>query len=270
MSSLSTLNSPSVEAVAITGAFRSPWVRAGVSLLLVYHLAAVLLEPLATPPHFVGPPSEIPELLRPKFRAYATALSLDHAYKFFAPDPGESHLIRYDLHFADGTKRVGRAEQGFPDRKRDWPRLLYHRYFMLTEFLPDGRNFETWNMEPEMPGTARLSLPVAPQGAEMIPVPREDGPTTGTFDPPSPAGPPRIRRADVYARGIAAHLARKHGAVRVDLYHVVHRLSHRQEIIEGRKLDAPDTYRERLLISYTSNTPDAHEAGAAMPSEARR
>lgn len=262
MSPIPTTDQPlPAEAAAPTGMFRSPAVRLGVSLCLVYHLVAVLLEPLATPPQFAGPPSVVPELVRPMFRPYATALSLDHAYKFFAPNPGESHLVRYDLYFADGTKRINQADQWFPDRKRDWPRLLYHRYFMITEFLPDGRNFENWNFEPE----ARL----APPGTEMIPPPADDtlaGPPTGTFDPP------RVPTSQVYARGIASHLARKHGAVRVDLFHVVHRLSHPQEIIDGRKLDAPDTYRERLLISY--NAPDAKPAaakiGSKTSSEARR
>jgi len=268
-----TSRDASAAAIEPTGIFAKRWVRVGVSLLLVYHLAAVLLEPLATPPNFAGPPSVIPEQVRPMFHGYTTALSLDHAYKFFAPNPGDSHLVRYDLYFADGTKRVNQPDQWFPDRKRNWPRLLYHRYFMITEFLPAGRGFDNWNYEP----TARLAPPgmAMPPGMqmppgtqpgmeprmEMVPPPLEEsamgGPPTGTFDRPTEAGagpeaqqPRREPLDQVYARGIAEHLARKHGAVRVDLFHVVHRLSHPEEIKEGRKLDAPDTYRERLLLSY--------------------
>lgn len=65
------------------------------------------------------------------FRPYLEVLYLNHGYHFFAPEPGPSHLVRYELRFEDG-----RVEQGlFPDRHRHRPRLLYHRHFMLSEFL---------------------------------------------------------------------------------------------------------------------------------------
>lgn len=231
-----------------TGAFAKPAVRLGVSLLLAYHLGAVLLEPLATAPQFNGPPAVLPEFARPAFRPYATALSLDHSYKFFAPNPGDSHLVRYDLYFADGSKRVGIAEQGFPDSRRDWPRLLYHRYFMLTEHLPNDRGFFQWN-SPDEPPRGEVVAAVG----EFVPPLADDQPRPAG-DAPSAAEDPRARfrrHRDTYVRGIAAYLAKKHGAERVDLFHVVHHLPSPQEVIEGRKLDAPDGYRERLLISYT-------------------
>jgi hypothetical protein len=255
-------------AAAPTGPFAKASVRAAVSLLLVYHLAAVLLDPLATPPNFAGPPAIIPEAIRPAFQGYVTALSLDHTYKFFAPNPGDSHLFRYDLYFADGTKSVGVPEQTFPDRKKHWPRLLYHRYFMLAEHLPAMRGFGNWN-EPDQPpplqtqasgqGAAQLLPPVpnSPVGEFVPPIAEDVGPRTPGA-PPTP-GPiaggeaplhPRAALAEAYAQGIAAHLAKKHHAQRVDLFHIVHRLSAPQEVIEGRKLSEPDTYRERLIISY--------------------
>lgn len=257
-----------------TGSFAKPAVRIGVSLLLVYHLGAVLLEPLATAPNFNGPPAVLPEFARPAFRPYQTALSLDHSYKFFAPNPGDSHLIRYDLHFADGTTSVGVAEHGLPNSRRDWPRLLYHRYFMLAEHLPKDRGFFDWN------------APDAPPRAEIVPAVGEFVPPLAD-DAPSPADDSRARflhHRDVYARGIAAYLAKKHGARRVDLFHIVHHLASPQEVIEGRKLDAADGYRERLLISYTapgsksgappapaSEKPAASDKTSALPaSEDRR
>ena len=36
------------------------------------------------------------------FRPYLEAAYLDHGYAFFAPDPGPSHLVRYELEFDDG------------------------------------------------------------------------------------------------------------------------------------------------------------------------
>ncbi len=62
---------------------------------------------------------------------YINALDLNHGYRFFAPDPGPSHLIRYHLHWSDGHGRDG----VFPNLTEERPRLLYHRYFMLAEHL---------------------------------------------------------------------------------------------------------------------------------------
>ncbi|NIO41435.1 MAG: hypothetical protein GTO41_15415, partial [Burkholderiales bacterium] len=54
---------------------------------------------------------------------------LDHGYRFFAPEPGPGHLVRYEVTTSDGAGAAGQ----FPDRDRIWPRLLYHRWFMLSE-----------------------------------------------------------------------------------------------------------------------------------------
>jgi hypothetical protein len=70
------------------------------------------------------------EVARP-FRAYIGVADLNHGYRFFAPNPGPSHLFRYRLSFNDGSTREGH----FPNRDEHWPRLLYHRYFMLSENL---------------------------------------------------------------------------------------------------------------------------------------
>jgi hypothetical protein len=39
--------------------------------------------------------------------------------------------VRYEVTLADGTLKEG----VFPDRNEHKPRLLYHRYFMLSEFV---------------------------------------------------------------------------------------------------------------------------------------
>lgn len=56
---------------------------------------------------------------------------LDHGYRFFAPDPGPTHTIRFERSAADGKPISGRL----PDRRTTQPRLLYHRWFMLGESL---------------------------------------------------------------------------------------------------------------------------------------
>lgn len=119
-----------------------------VLVLVGFHLLAVLAEPL----HFFSR-SEVqtsPEFaaLRRTLAPYVEWLYLDHGYFFFAPNPGPSHLVAAKLAANSGTSttQTGTAEASenelsigeiaylFPDRTRQWPRLLYHRYFMLSEF----------------------------------------------------------------------------------------------------------------------------------------
>jgi hypothetical protein len=96
-----------------------------ISLLLLFHLAAVISAPYSMSRPLLA------QDLRTVFRPYLQACFLDHGYQFFAPEPGPSHLVRYELQLADGTKREG----VFPNLKEHWPRLLYHRHFMLSEFI---------------------------------------------------------------------------------------------------------------------------------------
>ncbi len=101
------------------------------SAAIAFHLCAVVLPPLAfqtrTPD---GPSPLFGTLIRP-FSGYGQFLHLDRGYAFFAPDPGPSHLIQAAINQPGGTV----TEAMFPDRDRQWPRLLYHRHFMLSEYL---------------------------------------------------------------------------------------------------------------------------------------
>jgi hypothetical protein len=102
-----------------------PAVRAAISVLVILHVAAVFVGPLAMPPT-----SQLARSLGTVLQPYLDVLALGNGYRFFAPEPGPSHLVRYEITLDDGT-----LEQGvFPDRDRHQPRLLYHRYFMLSEF----------------------------------------------------------------------------------------------------------------------------------------
>jgi hypothetical protein len=113
-----------------------PAVRAAVSLLVALHVFAVFLGPFA-----MQPSSTVAADCARGFQPYLDLLSLANGYRFFAPEPGPSHLVRYEVTLADGTLKTGE----FPDRHVNWPRLLYHRYFMLSEFIntlgsPDAPN----------------------------------------------------------------------------------------------------------------------------------
>ena len=102
--------------------------RRAVSFWLVFHLAAVVIAPAA-----VQPASELALGTCRLFQPYLGALYLDHGYHFFAPEPAESTLLAYVAEREDGTVVRGRI----PDRTTQ-PRLLYHRYFMLTEHMNDA------------------------------------------------------------------------------------------------------------------------------------
>jgi hypothetical protein len=97
-----------------------------VSVLVALHLFAVFVGPWALPPQNSELSAGAARVLRP----YLELLSLANGYRFFAPEPGPSHLVRYEATLDDGTLRTG----VFPDKQVHVPRLLYHRYFMLSEF----------------------------------------------------------------------------------------------------------------------------------------
>ena len=105
----------------------SAWWRGAVSLLLIGHLAAIFVAPWSQPPPASRLSQEAARIVRP----YLIAIHQFHGYRFFAPQPGPSHLVRYELILSDGSKVQGR----FPDHAQHRPRLLYHRHFMLSEHL---------------------------------------------------------------------------------------------------------------------------------------
>lgn len=107
---------------------RSRIVRWAVNAWLMLHLGALLIAPSA-----VGPSSDLIHSAWDLFQPYIQVLYLNHGYHFFAPEPGESTLLAYEAERADGTVIRGRL----PDRSTS-PRLLYHRYFMLTEHMRDA------------------------------------------------------------------------------------------------------------------------------------
>ena len=105
---------------------RHRWLRRVVSVGIVLHLFSLVIAPLA-----VAPTSPLWQRAWLVFRPYLEGLNLNHGSHFFAPDPGPSHLVHYELRFEDG-----RTERGFfPNVEQHRPRLRYHRHFMLSEFL---------------------------------------------------------------------------------------------------------------------------------------
>lgn len=101
--------------------------RALASAAILIYLTAVILAPLSGPP----PASRLAQVMLQPFRPLLGALYLGHGYRFFAPDPGPGHSLRWTMAMPDGSTRSGLI----PDASQDWPRLLYHRRFMVAEKL---------------------------------------------------------------------------------------------------------------------------------------
>ena len=68
---------------------------------------------------------------------YGQMLYLDRGYAFFAPDPGPSHLMTVEVR-DPGADQSSSKVRRFPSLDEQWPRLMYHRHFMLAEFLNDA------------------------------------------------------------------------------------------------------------------------------------
>ncbi len=148
---------------------RSPWSvtrRRWVSVLLLLHLGAIFVAPLAV----VDPASEFSVSLHRTISPYTQSLFLDHGYRFFAPEPGPSHFVIYEIQQADGNLITGR----FPDPDNNWPRLLYHRWFMLSETMYqqlsltlDRAELDEWQKEVDA-RVQELIREGDPRGAEIV------------------------------------------------------------------------------------------------------
>jgi hypothetical protein len=254
--------------------------RVALSAALLVHLVAVVAPPLSVEgsPVFVG--------LSRLLGWYVDPLRLNNGYRFFGPDPPQySFLVDYEAYCADGTVVRGR----FPDLQAQWPRLLYHRYFMLSsrlqgavppQWLPAAPTAEAGSAPPPVaPAAAGRELQQSPGAVELLgssPPPAATeldaepiaGPPRGNGAQPGPMPPavltempyvPWPRRdqpvaADhPYVRSYAQHLAARYNAVRVKLYLVAHRAPGADEVLRGVRLHDTLPPREAcpLLIDYT-------------------
>ena len=99
---------------------------AAIHLWLAYHLVAIVISPASVPPT-----SDAVRNLWSGFRHYLQATYLNHGYHYFAPDPGNSTIVRFVAELPNGRSQIGQV----PDRNELWPRLFYHRHLLLTEYL---------------------------------------------------------------------------------------------------------------------------------------
>lgn len=103
------------------------FVRVALSLFIVWHFTGVFLAALSIP---TSSPLVMDVAQKGPMQWYLDATYMNQGHSFFAPDVGPGHLIRYQLFDQAGQE----LEHGdLPSRKDHWPRLLYHRYFMLAD-----------------------------------------------------------------------------------------------------------------------------------------
>jgi hypothetical protein len=101
------------------------WLRRVVNCWVFFHFSAILTAAATS-----GPSSDLIYAAWRVFRPYLQFLYLNHGYNFFAPEPAPSTLLNFVAERDDGTSVPGRIPDGSLE-----PRLLFHRYLLLTEHI---------------------------------------------------------------------------------------------------------------------------------------
>ncbi|MCC9605067.1 hypothetical protein LOC68_24820 [Blastopirellula sp. JC732] len=204
-------------------------VRGWVSVFILLHVTALFVGPWASPPPSSYLSQQVEKLYEPYLR---TVFLKDHGYRFFAPNPGASHLVRYELLDADG-KKLG--EGRFPNLEVHWPRLLYHRHFMISESLNNVTSIPAEAPPADAPADVRASYEKA------------------------------VRLRDSYFESIARYLAYHYDAPQVKLILIEHGIPHPLDVAEGMPLSDPSLYREREVGIYQRDDMVKKEALPTAP-----
>lgn len=208
-------------------------IRAAVSMALLLHLSAVVLPPLS----LEGSPLASRGWYG--LRAYIEAADINHGYRFFAPQPGPSHLIRYEMEMPDGQRQEG----VFPDKEHSQPRLLYHRHCMLTEFLSVLHEGAVREDELERQRLADLApQPYYPPAAES---------TAEVTVAPLPT---EREMLTAFCRSYAQHLLADFGGRRVTIHLVRHLIPFPEDFRAGQTLDDPRLYSELFQETFEAET----------------
>lgn len=111
-----------------------PALRVVISIIIVWHFTAIFLAALSIDG---SSPLVLNIAQKRPMQWYLDLLYLNQGHSFFAPDVGPSRVIHYELFDQSGSV----IEDGeLPSRKDHWPRLRYHRHFMLADQAPSGED----------------------------------------------------------------------------------------------------------------------------------
>jgi hypothetical protein len=172
----------------------SPRRRAIVSVLVAFHLSAVVVAPWYHP----DPSSEVSAEVAEVYMPYLDGVFINHGYRFFN-QVGRGHLVLYEIDLPDGTTVKG----ALPDRDAHVPRLHYHRLLMLSEQKVAG-------MVPTVPADPRLLNP--PPGFHI-----ESEGERLDYEVTRRSYYERLGRAQKAIESISSHLLSEHDAVEVRL-----------------------------------------------------
>jgi hypothetical protein len=181
--------------------------------------------------------------IRTALAPYVEFAFLNHGYFFFAPEPGPSHLMQATLTFSDGTT----SQIRYPDKTAQRPRLLYHRHFMLSEFLNQLH-----------------APPVDPVLAKQMPAEDVD------------AWVANRRRFELVRDSMESHLAKRYGAQSVRIERVRHILPGSDAVLKEKlPLDhsslymiLPDTLDPVEISTLPDPDSSAHQPQVPLPAEA--
>lgn len=223
-------------------AWSSP-LRCIASILILGYLSIVLIGPLSNPVASEHLSAPLAEKVSPIHRA----LFLGHGYRFFAPDPGPSHLLVYRGMRVDGT----RFEGHFPDRENHWPRLLYHRWFMLSETIfneqilkPTVAQFQQrnreYNLEIEnLRKTNRLDR------LKQLTIERDE--VSKRYEQS------RLR-CEMLSEAIARVLMERNQGESIELFVQERQIPFPEQVVDGMRLDDEDLLSPRVKIGQLDST----------------
>lgn len=195
-----------------------------ISVAVLLHLAAVFVPPFRFASRSTqGEASPLADSVYDVFQPYINAAYLDHGYFYFAPNPGPSHLVRYEVDQGLGRDPVvGVFPELHPERPKivgtQLPRLMYHRHFMLAESL--HANFVPEKPAADLPENAALRRAVVESWKE---------------------------RRQVYEqlkKSFEDHLSSEYGGRPVKIVRVEHRQPTPGEYRDGMAIDDSQLYRD--------------------------
>ena len=170
---------------------------------------------------------------------YIDMMYLRHGYYFFAPNPGPAHIVEVQFKVANNSNAAAEnpTKLRFPDLARQSPRLLYHRYFMYSEFY----------------------------NTTFTPLDLEKDP-----DLPKPLPPPLVRGQILYSsliQSLEKYIQARYPERPFQLYRLEHELpSPQQYFVEHLNLDDRRLFIEMPESALAAQLSDSREFVPVSPS----